>query len=207
MPQPKPTRSCPGIRPLRILPVVTVQSYPTTGDSSTANIYDLSPAALGTDYLYQDSLQYTSASNSNGAGYFLDNYYFTVTASQLYSITDSISTGTSGISNLAVRLISWNPNQSGIPFPSGSPTAQGGTGSVVVSWDTATASGNFDVATISAGLQSGVDYVLQVQGNVAVGGGNYTGSLDLTPTPLPANLPLLGAGLGLMALWGRRRRA
>jgi hypothetical protein len=42
-------------------------------------------------------------------------------------------------------------------------------------------------------------YVLEVRGNVVgSAGGSYSGNLNLVPTPLPAALPLLLSGIGLL---------
>jgi hypothetical protein len=40
----------------------------------------------------------------------------------------------------------------------------------------------------------------------AVGGGFGVGLFNLTPTPLPAALPLFAGGLGMLGLFGRRRK-
>jgi hypothetical protein len=49
-------------------------------------------------------------------------------------------------------------------------------------------------------------YVIEVRGTVSgSSGGNYTGSLNLTPVPLPAGLPSLMGGLALLACFVWRR--
>ena len=54
------------------------------------------------------------------------------------------------------------------------------------------------VDTLSATLAAGT-YVLEVRG-MATGtsGGSYSGTLNVAPVPLPATLPLLLSGLGLL---------
>jgi hypothetical protein len=55
--------------------------------------------------------------------------------------------------------------------------------------------------TLAAGT-----YVLEIRGNVTgTSGGGYGGVLNLTPVPLPAALPLLLSGLGLIGAAARRR--
>jgi hypothetical protein len=56
--------------------------------------------------------------------------------------------------------------------------------------------------TLTAGT-----YSLEVRGTVTgSSGGNYTGSLNVTPVQLPAALPALLGGLGVLATCARRRR-
>jgi hypothetical protein len=53
---------------------------------------------------------------------------------------------------------------------------------------------------------TGGPYVLEIQGDVTgTSGGTYTGSLNLNPVPLPAALPLLLSGLGLLGGTLRKR--
>jgi hypothetical protein len=55
-------------------------------------------------------------------------------------------------------------------------------------------------------LSSG-SYYLEVRGNVdGTSGGSYSGTLNIAPVPLPAALPLLLSGFGLLGGLVRRRR-
>ncbi len=57
--------------------------------------------------------------------------------------------------------------------------------------------------TLSAGT-----YVLEVRGNVTgTAGGGYSGVIDLQPVPVPAALPLMLSGLGLLGGLLRKRAA
>jgi PEP-CTERM motif len=55
--------------------------------------------------------------------------------------------------------------------------------------------------TLAAGT-----YVLEIRGDVTgSSGGTYSGELNLNPVPLPAALPLLLSGLGLLGFARKRR--
>jgi hypothetical protein len=141
-------------------------------------------------------------SGSPGPGYgFYDYFYFTVPNSvSADSITSTISlTNSSMISNMEVILYDATNNAPPVRgIPAGSVVAQstpitigpGMTGEVEV----------LDTEITQPGT-----YVLQVRGTASGGGGgSYSGSLNVSPVPLPAALPLLLSGLGLLGL---RRRA
>ncbi len=75
-------------------------------------------------------------------------------------------------------------------------------------------SGNGSATTVQIGSNtapidlSAGQYILEVSGSTAGSdGGQYVGSLDLTPVPLPPGLPLLLCGIGVLAAASRLRRA
>jgi hypothetical protein len=53
---------------------------------------------------------------------------------------------------------------------------------------------------------TGVSYYVEITGSCTIVACSYAGTEGLTPTPLPAALPLFATGLGLLGFWGRRRR-
>ncbi len=131
---------------------------------------------------------------------FFDDYIFEITGATANSVTSTISLGGAAglqISGLQARLFQYD----GVtPPPLGTPPSP-----PVVSWSTAFSNGEYAVIPDTMLLPG--RYVLQVRGTVTgAAGGSYAGVLNLTPVPLPAALPLLGAGLGLFSAFGVRRR-
>jgi hypothetical protein len=116
-------------------------------------------------------------------------------------LSSGSSPPTFDISNLQFRLyeVSSSSVQPGLNIPSGS--------TLITAW-TGTP-GESTGATIQASfsnLQAGT-YFLDIAGTAdGALGGTYVGQLNLaTPVPIPAALPLLLSGLGLLG--GLRRRA
>jgi hypothetical protein len=136
---------------------------------------------------------------------FYDDFVFSVATSTVDAVTSTIDLGQLfSIENLQVRLYnaSGNPTSPVLGHPAG----------LLDAWSTGV---NF-----SAGGQSGTvavlpptmlgagTYVLQVRGNVTgTAGGSYAGALNLSPVPLPAGLPLMLSGLGLLGGMVRKRFA
>lgn len=143
------------------------------------------------------------ATGSTGTGFnFTDTWFFTLSTSATVSGLaaafrfDSSSAPTFGIGNLQVNLLDVTNSFT-----------------VVSGWQTVTPGDPFThtlSVTPAAGLVAGNTYALQVRGLLLAPPAAYTGSLiaAATPTvvPLPAALPLLVAGLGLMGLFARRKK-
>jgi hypothetical protein len=146
----------------------------------------------------------TPIAGSPAPGYdFYDDFVFTIQSASLDSVTASIDLGSLlSISNLAVRLY----NTSGNPVLPVLSVPNGGT---IDAWSSPLTSapgvtGTIDVLT-SPSLAAGT-YVLEVRGDVTgTAGGSYSGTLNLSPVPIPAALPLILSGLGLLGGAARRR--
>ena len=139
--------------------------------------------------------------NPNGSEFY-DDYVFTIGGSSVSSITATIDLGTVfQITDLNARLFSWN----GTTEQASQTVTIGSVTTLYQSWTQAVGSG--EVAVINqTGLAAGT-YVLQIRGNVSgSSGGTYVGQLQVTPVPLPAALPLLISGIGLLGGAIRRRR-
>lgn len=144
-----------------------------------------------------------SGSPSPGYGFY-DYFYFTVPNSVAAdSITSTISlTSSSMIDNMQVILY----NATGNPPPvEGVPP-----GSVVASSDVIPVAPGVTetIEALNTEITQPGTYVLQIRGTAAGDiGGSYSGSLNVSPIPLPAALPLLLSGFGLLGGLIRKRRA
>jgi hypothetical protein len=177
----------------------------STGAGSSAFGNISAPVNPGNFYYHdQWTAPQTTTFGSTGAGFY-DDFVFTIGAGQADSITSTISLGNFlGISGMQVRLYDYTANGSVAPLTT-TPVA----GSAFDAWSSTVAfpGGTQTVSVLNPlTLQAGT-YVLEVKGTVTgAAGGNYTGSLNLTPVPLPAGLPMLLGGLGLFAGYTQRRR-
>jgi hypothetical protein len=129
---------------------------------------------------------------SPGFGFY-DDYMFTVAASTADSVSSTIDLGTLAVTGLQERLYKVTGNT---PLPVLGDSA--GPWSATVPFTVpGVATGETTVLTPEM-LTSGT-YVLEIRGTATgANGGGYTGQLDLQPVPLPAALPLLLCGLGLL---------
>jgi hypothetical protein len=139
-----------------------------------------------------------------GTGYgFYDDFVFTITGAVADAITSTIDLSKIlEISDLSVRLynFSGNPDLPVLGMPHGG-AIDAWSQTLILAPGT-----NETVSVLPMTLLNAGTYVLEVRGNVTgSAGGSYTGSLNLVPTPLPAALPLLVSGIGLLGAAARRR--
>jgi hypothetical protein len=182
-------------------PTVTTSANVTNNDisSNVASSYTYSDSFVG----LQSTISNSSTSNTYG---FYDNFVFTITGSNLDSITSTInlSSGSSstGLKNLDVQLFMLAGNAT---LPAWTP-ANGVNDILGVTNFTLSpsASGTVVVLDPTQSLTAG-SYVLQIRG-LADGssGGSYAGVLDVTPVPLPAGVWLMIGALGVLVLFRRR---
>jgi len=177
---------------------VTTPSFP----SGTLTVVPNAPTA----YFYGDTFSGATPiipatiTAGHPAGYgFYDDFVFTVGPAQVDSISSTISLGSLQVAGFSERLF----NLSGNTLPTfGTPA-----GGAIDAWSTPLSgpiSGTVNVLPVTT-LAAGT-YVLELRGTVA-SAGSYSGTLDVTPVPLPAALPLLLGGLGLFGAARRRRAA
>jgi hypothetical protein len=175
------------------------------GISTTTNVPYVPAATSSSSYGHNFTTNLTGVV-PNTAYEFYDDYLITIDGSSVSSITATINLGgIIAIDGLSVRLFSWDNTveQSGGVTTGSLPL----NATMLQSWLSVTST--TQVATIDKTDLVAGTYVLQVRGNVSgIRGGNYVGTLNVAPVPLPAALPLLMSGLGLFGgLFGRRRTA
>jgi len=141
---------------------------------------------------------------------FYDDYVFTVADATVDSVTSTIDLGQLlSINDLQVRLYSAVGNPT-LPVLGDSPAGlKNGGWSTGVDFAVGGQSGTF--AVLPETMLAAGTYVLEVRGDVVgTAGGSYSGTLNLapvSPVPLPAALPLMLSGLGVLGGLIRKRFA
>jgi hypothetical protein len=180
-------------------------SYEETASGLTGNGTGTAFTSLPASDSYARTFGAATGSVPGSPGVTFNDYYvFTVAAATADSMTSEINLGkTLSIADLEERVYSIPPNATQ-PVVTGTPAGFQTNWTSPMSFPAGTESGMFtvmDPTMLSAGT-----YVLEIQGDVTgSSGGTYTGSLNLNPVPLPAALPLLLSGLGLLGGTLRKR--
>jgi hypothetical protein len=177
---------------------------PNSTTPTVSNDYNLSvPGQYQFGDTFTTQQTQTLGTSSVGSYSFQDSYRFTVGAAATGD-TLVASLGlppTFNMTNLQFRLYqvasaTTQPIVGGIPAGS----------TLVTAW-MGPPSGQTSVTASFSGIKSGQTYMLDVAGTASgTNGGNYVGSLQLAPVPLPAALWLLVSGLGGVGAFARKRK-
>jgi hypothetical protein len=145
---------------------------------------------------------------SEGIG-FMDSYVFIIPTAISNATVISLNLGASlGLDDLTMRLYDYSSANGYLVNATGPVT----NAQLVDPWSTSSnpTTGNpVASSTIAANSLAAGTYVLEVAGlETGTTSGTYQGSLNVEPVPLPATLPLLVGGFGLLtSLSARRRRS
>jgi hypothetical protein len=150
-----------------------------------------------------------SATGTGSPWNFEDSYSFSTTGATIQSTV--ISFNQSDVSDLQARIISaTDPSSNPVPVTTntnaaGQELVGGPTVVTIVNGWTTVNNGPIDFAvTLPTAFTAG-NYILQVRGEAASSSG-YGGTVQFTPVPVPAGLPLLFGGIGLLSVAARKRR-
>jgi hypothetical protein len=147
----------------------------------------------------------TVATGSGGPWNFYDDYVFTVgpAGSNIQSALISFTSSFTGISDLQGRIIGVNGT-----FNAAANLGAPASGNTLIdSWTNTTMTGGVNTVTLNGTSFGPGTYDLQIRGEVlgSPASGGYGGTISFTPVPLPWTLPLLLSGLGVCAVFWRRR--
>jgi hypothetical protein len=170
----------------------TQQSTATNALIGTTN----PPATPGVLYAFQDTYVFTLPAAAAG-----DLLTATLSLGNIFSISD-----------LQVRLYGWSDTTlAGGPAPAATvgaiPSGPGGYVNAI-GWQGFTTQPNQNLISLNFGVVPAGTYYLDIRGTATgTSGGSYVGQLNVAPVPLPAALPLLLSGLGLLGAARRRKAA
>ncbi|MHB8814752.1 MAG: FxDxF family PEP-CTERM protein [Steroidobacteraceae bacterium] len=124
---------------------------------------------------------------SLGSAGFIDDYFFQISPASADAVSATIGNGTFAVSNLFARLYTLSSNPDGLVL-----TQPAGT----VYYGSITDNGPATLVQINPVTLAAGSYVLEISGTASgPAGGSYTGTLNLSPVPLPPSFALLLTGL------------
>jgi hypothetical protein len=155
--------------------------------------------SVGADFSTTQTVQQAAGATGSDSGWnFYDDYFFTTTAATSNNATVISNFSMDSISSLQIRIFNANGNPA--------PTLGIPSGGVVDAWTAPLLGSNGSYSILlPTGFAAG-NYDLQVRGEAIGTDASYGGTLQVNPVPLPAGLPLLLSGLGLLGGMVRRRR-
>ncbi len=144
----------------------------------------------------------TGGSPSNTYNFY-DDFEFTVASATIDAVSSTINLKQLlEVDNLQMRVYTAAGNSP--PVVTGPVSGLQAGWSTPVNFTAGTESG--EISALSDVMLGAGTYVLEVRGDVVgTSGGSYSGNLNLSPVPLPAALPLLLSGLGLLGGLVRKR--
>jgi hypothetical protein len=179
----------------------------TTTSAGSSAFGTISAPTNPGNFTYSDSwtAAQTTPVTGTSSGFF-DDFVFTISPGQVDLLTSSISLGNFlGISGMKVELYDYAANGSVTPLET---TPLPGTGYDPWSSTVAFPGGTSTVSVLQPVTLHAGTYVIEVKGTASgSSGGNYTGSLNLTPVPVPATAWLMLSGIGGLGIMSRRRKA
>ena len=179
----------------------------TSGPTGQGTAYTTLPATdtFGNSFGCQacSSSVLVNAGGASNTYNFYDDFEFTVATSTIDAVSSTINLQKLlQVDNLQMRVYTAAGNAS-LPALGSVNGLQGGW-STPVNFTVGSESGQ--ISALSDIMLSAGTYVLEVRGDViGTSGGSYSGNLNLSPVPLPAALPLLLTGLGLLGGLVRKR--
>lgn len=161
-------------------------------------------STVGSDFSTTETVQSATGSIAPDSGWnFYDDYFFTTTTATANNATVISDFSLDSISNIQVRILP-SDGQSGPLNPA--PMLGIPSGGAVDGWTAPLTGSNGSLSILlPTGFAAG-SYDLQVRGEAIGTDASYAGTLQIAPVPLPAGLPLLLSGLGLLGGLIRRRR-